>query len=241
MEKKFYGSWITIAAFFTFGIAVGIPYYGGPFFYDYYEKTFGWSRKEITFGFPLAALLTLWAGPMLVHRFSPRKLILAGTGLTALAFLGFGNMGGVVTVYWALWVLYVTGYIFSGPIPHQVIVSQWYSKKRGSAMAIVYLGVAVLGGAVPKAFPWMVRSFGFQPTLMMVGLMMLAAWPLALLVLRDKPSDMGQFPDGAATAPSDNKLAPREFSYLVRQPAFWLLVVGSACSIGSIGSINQHM
>ena len=27
----------------------------------------------------------------------------------------------------------------------------------------------------------------------------------------------------------------------MRKPAFWLLVVGSFCSIGSIGSINQHM
>ena len=25
------------------------------------------------------------------------------------------------------------------------------------------------------------------------------------------------------------------------RPAFWLLVVGSLCSIGAIGSINQHM
>ena len=27
----------------------------------------------------------------------------------------------------------------------------------------------------------------------------------------------------------------------MRHPAFWLLVIGSFCSIGSIGSINQHM
>ena len=35
-------------------------------------------------------------------------------------FLGFGSMGGRLWVYYLLWVLYSAGYIFSGPIPHQV-------------------------------------------------------------------------------------------------------------------------
>src|SRR5438105_10492436 len=97
--KPFYGWWVTVAAICTFGIAVGIPYYNMPFFYDYYEKAtlqggFGWSRDQITLGFPLAALFTLWVGPMLVHRFSPRKLILIGTGATATAFIRCSRSAG---------------------------------------------------------------------------------------------------------------------------------------------------
>jgi hypothetical protein len=116
-QKRFHGWWISVAAFFTFGIAVGIPYYGMPFFYDYYQKEFGWQRSDITLGFPLAALATLWVGPLLVHRFSPRRLILIGTGMTFLAFLGFGYMEALSTYYF-LWFFYMAGYIFSGPIPH---------------------------------------------------------------------------------------------------------------------------
>ena len=37
-QKGFYGWWISIAAFFTFGLAVGIPYYGMGFYYDYYQR-----------------------------------------------------------------------------------------------------------------------------------------------------------------------------------------------------------
>ena len=74
--KTFYGWWVTAASFLTFGIAVGLPYYNMPFFYDYFQREFHWSKEQITFGFPLAALLTLWIGPVLVPRFSPRKLIL---------------------------------------------------------------------------------------------------------------------------------------------------------------------
>ncbi len=48
--RKFYGWWITVAAFVTFGLAVGIPYYNIGFFYDYFERGFHWSRAQITLG-----------------------------------------------------------------------------------------------------------------------------------------------------------------------------------------------
>ena len=136
MKDKFYGWWITLAAFCTFGLSTGLPYYNMPFFYDYYQKAFGWSRPDITLGFPLAALFTLWVGPTLVHRFSPRLLIMVGTALTCLSFIGFSQMTGNLNMYYALWFLYTVGYIFSGPIAHQVIISQWFRRKRGQAMGI---------------------------------------------------------------------------------------------------------
>ena len=241
MKRTFYGWWITLAAFFTFGISVGIPYYNLPFFYDYFEKSFHWSRADITLGFPLAALLTLWVGPVLVHRFSPRKLILAGTGLTLVAFAGFGNMRGTLWVYYAIWFVYVVGYILSGPIPHQVIVSNWFRKMRGRAMAMAYVGVAV-GGSLGS---WLVKplaeDFGFQTALLLMGAMMLLAWPLAIWVMKDRPADLGLNPDGAVDMDVETVRKPREFGDLLRRPAFWLLAVGSFCSIGAIGAVNQHM
>jgi MFS family permease len=242
MKEKFYGWWITLFAFFTFGIAVGIPYYGGPFFYNYYMNEFGWSRADVTLGFPLAATLTLWVGPLLVHRFSPRKMILVGTGFTALAFIGFGTMDGSLPMYYLFWFLYVVGYIFSGPIAHQVIVSQWFRKHRGKAMALVYLGVGVFGGLSSKAVAQpLTEAFGFHNALIIIGGLMLLAWPITLFLMKDRPSDVGQNPDGEATAHADTKIEPKPFAYLLRQPAFWLLTIGSLCSIGAIGSINQHM
>lgn len=240
--KGFYGWWIVAFAFLTFGIAVGIPYYGMPFFYDYYEKAFGWTRKEITFGFPIAATLTLWVGPLIVHRFSPRILLFIGTLLTGLAFVGFGTMGNSLPIYYAFWVLYVVGYILSGPIVHQVIVSKWFRLNRGKAMAVVYLGVGLFGGLSQKmiAKP-LVEGYGFQQALILIGGIMIMAWPLALIFMRDKPSDMNQFADGLSVSPEEAKIAPKSFGFLLQQKSFWLLLVGSCCSIGAIGSINQHM
>jgi MFS family permease len=62
-----------------------------------------------------------------------------------------------------------------------------------------------------------------------------------LFVLKDRPQEMGQFPDGAPAPPADAKLVPQSFSTLLHSGPFWLLLIGSICSIGSIGSINTHM
>ena len=114
---KFYGWYVVATAFLTFGLAVGIPYYNMPFFYDYFQKSFHWSLKEITLGFPLAALLTIWVGPLLIPKFSPRKLIIAGTGCTALAFWGFGAMQGSSSPLLRLLFSIHRGLLFFGPYP----------------------------------------------------------------------------------------------------------------------------
>src|SRR5436305_4522334 len=234
--RSFYGWWIVATAFVTFGLSVGIPYYNIPFFYDYFQKSFGWELSQITLGFPLAALATIWVGPLLIPRFSPRKLVIVGTGFTALAFFGFGAMSGSLYTYFALYFLYTVGYIFSGPIPHQILVSHWFQKKRGSAMGIVYVGVGLFGALGSVFVKTMTDQYGFRTALMAVGALMFIAWPLALIFLKDKPSEIGQHPDGLSYPPDDVKTAPLRFLQLLRSGPFWLLLMGSICSIGSIGS-----
>ncbi|MDQ2839688.1 MAG: MFS transporter [Acidobacteriota bacterium] len=240
-HRPFYGRWIVITTFITFGIAVGVPYYNLPFFYDYFQSAFGWNIEQITLGFPIAALLTIWAGPLLIPRLSPRKLLVAGTGLTALSFVGFGSMHGRLSTYFLLYFIYTIGYICSGPIPHQLLVSYWYQKKRGRAMGIVYVGVGLFGGLGSFFVRSVTEHFGFRAALIAVGALMLVAWPLALFVLRDRPVEVGQYPDGANQPPPDVNRAPHKMSALLRSVPFWLLLIGSVCSIGSIGSINTHM
>ncbi|MBI3696480.1 MAG: MFS transporter [Acidobacteria bacterium] len=241
-RRLFHGWWITVAVFFTFGIAVGIPYYGMPFFYDYYQKDLGWARSQITLGIPLAVLFIIWVGPVFVHRFSPRKLILLGTALTCIAFVGFGRMSGELWIYYALCFFYMVGYIFSGPIPHQVLIAQWFRNQRGLAMGVTYLGVGLFAAISAKGIAKpLTEMFGWHWALVIMGLLMFLAWPLALFLIRDRPAEMGLFPDGAADDGGYVAPAPHSFGHLVRQRAFWLLVAGSFCSIGSIGSINQHM
>ena len=153
-------------------------------------------------------------------------------------------MGGSLALYYLLWTLYRGGNTFCGPIPYQVIVSEWFQKRRGSAMAIAYLGVGAFGAVSAKYFAQpLTEAFGFRAGLIGIGVLMFLTWPLVLFLLKDRPSDCGQFPDGepGPAAGARAKRQPESFRYLLHQPAFWLITVGSFCSIGSIGVINQHM
>jgi MFS family permease len=244
MKKPFYGWWVVAACFFTFGISTGFPYYNIAFFFDYFRDDHHWPVSFVTLGAPVAVLLTIWTGPLIVPRVSPRKLILIGTGLTFLAFQWFARLSGAQWEYYLAWCVYMMGYFLSGPIPHQVIISNWFKRKRGRAMGITYVGVAVVGSIGNKLGPYLASRMHYTDALKYMSLILLVAWPLALFVIRDKPQDKGLLPDGApapepgADAPTE---PPKPFRYLLRQAPFWLLLVGSAASIGSIAAVNFHM
>jgi MFS family permease len=219
----------------------------------------------MTLGFPLAVVLTLWVGPVIMHRYSPRILMMIGAGLTALAFIGFSQMNGQIAnainapilsalalfgfslnptlpFYYLMWTLYTVGYILSGPIAHQIIISQWFKRHRGKAMAATYLGVGVFGGLVVKYFAAPITQVtNFENALFWTGIVVLLVIPIAFFVVKDKPSDIGQTPDGLPVPASEVPPPSRTIKDLLRQSSFWLLMLGSLCSIGAIGSINFHM
>jgi MFS family permease len=81
------------------------------------------------------------------------------------------------------------------------VVAIWFHRRRGAALALL----TVLGGlASPIFIPlagWLVPRIGWRETLFAFGLIQLGiALPLALLMVRRHPEDLGLFPDGAPTA-----------------------------------------
>ena len=241
-RSRFRGPWIIAGCFLTFGIASGFPYYNISFFFDYFRNDHGWTAQLITLGAPVAVLLTIWAGPLIVPRASPRWLIVAGTGLTFIAFQWFARLGGSSAEYFAAWCVWMLGYFLSGPIAHQIIISNWYSKRRGQAMGIAYVGGALLGAMGNKLNPWLVTFLPYTDALKVSSFVMLLAWPVAIFILRDRPEDVGQLPDGEPVSVQRRvEPPPHTFADLVRQPAYWLLLLGSAASIGSIATVNFLM
>jgi len=242
--KSFRGPWIIAACFLTFGLSTGFPYYNIAFFFDYLRDDHGWTIELVTMGAPIAVLLTIWAGPVIIPRVSPRLLIVAGTGMTFLAFQWFGRLGGSDIEYYAAWCAYMIGYFLAGPIPHQIIISNWYKEKRGRAMGVTYVGVAVIGSIGNKLGPWLASQMPYTEALKVMSFLLLIAWPLALFVIKDKPEDVGQLPDGKQHVGEVVKPKPKpaeSFRFLMGKAPFWLLLVGSAASIGSIAAVNFHM
>jgi sugar phosphate permease len=137
------------------------------------------------------------------------------------------------------------GYFLSGPIPHQIIISNWFKEKRGRAMGITYVGVAVVGSFGNKLAPYLAKEMPYTEALKIMSFLLLLAWPIAIFLLRDRPSDKGQLPDGKESPAEVRQAAAVEpaksFGFLLGKSSFWLLLIGSAASIGSIAAVNFHM
>jgi MFS family permease len=215
---------------------VGIMIYGLPFFYDFWVQEFGWSRAMVTSGNlvgkvvvgPLFGFLAGWV----VDRFGPRRLMLSGILMVGLAVMGLGLMGASWQFY-CLYFLLALGYMCGGPLPNQVLISRWFNTGRGKAMGIAYLGIGVGGMLVPQIARWLNVQMGWHQALIALGLIIIAvAWPMAWFVDENPAAD---------EAPSIEQTPKASLSEVLRSPSFYLLVIGSMCSIGAVAGVSQNL
>lgn len=245
--KTFYGWWIVCAAFIFMFMIVGFVTYGLPQFYPQYVAEFGWLRADIQFGNAVSRIVV---GPLFgflaglaIDRAGPRRVIIAGATCAGIALIGFSLMHSLTELY-IFYFFNAFGYVLAGPLPCQVLLSNWFARLRGRVMGIAYVGIGA-GGAI---VPWVIRSFngtfGWRVSLRILGIIIFTAIVLlALFVVKRRPADLGLLPDGDAEKPESNRKVeqPVSLSRVLRTPAFWLLAIGSVLSIASVGGIIQNL
>ncbi len=228
---------VAATGFLSLFSLVGIMFYGLPFFYDFWVTDFGWTRATVTSGNALAKIII---GPVfgflagwIIDRFGPRRLMLAGIVMGGIALIGLSRM----TSLWQLYLFYMfnaLGYMCGGPLPNQVLISRWFDKDRGKAMGIAYLGIGVGGMLVPQVARWLNVNFGWHDALMTLGIIMVAiAFPMAWFVKEN--------PDGAAAMAKHEDVPKIPFRNILKSWPFYLLVIGSMCSIGAVAGTSQNL
>lgn len=236
-KEKLSPDQIKVAAtgFFSLFSLIGIMFYGLPFFYDFWVRDFGWSRVMVTsgtaFGRITVALLGFGVG-WLIDRLGPRRLILTGILFGGIALMALGTMHAPWQFY-LFSLLAALGYICGGPLPNQVLTSRWFTRSRGKAMGIAYLGVGVGGMLVPQIAKRLNMQLGWHQSLMILGLLMIViSFPFAWFT-KDKP-------DLAAKEAAKEEIKTPLKTILKSRP-FYLLLIGSACSIAAVSGTSQHL
>ena len=246
------GIQVTATAFAALFSVVGLALYGLPLYYDFMVRELGWSRTMVTSGNAISKLvvgpLFGFAAGWIVDRFGPRRLMMAGIVMAGGALIGLGATS-LAGAFYFFYFFNALGYVCGGPLPCQVLVSRWFDKTRGKVMGIAYLGIGVGGAIVPLLSAWLTARVGWRLSLQLLGgLIVLIALPLAYFV-REDPSDLNV---GAELAPPERsrpsagwaeqapplRLSLRE---ILATRSFYLLALGSMCSIAAVGGTNQHL
>jgi sugar phosphate permease len=248
---------VALTSFVALFSIVGLALYGLPLYYDFMVRDFGWSRTQVTSGNALSKLLV---GPLFgfaagwfVDRFGPRRLMLAGILMAGVALVGLGRMTALWMFYF-FYLLNALGYVCGGPLPNQVLLSRWFDAGRGKAMGFAYLGIGVGGAIVPLLSAALVSAFGWRVALQVLGVLIIVlALPFAYAVRESPDTDDAQDRfkapgrrGGARSAPGLTKVGPYDggvstIATVLKNPAFYLLAVGSMCSIAAVGGTNQHL
>ncbi len=231
-------------AFLALFSIVGIALYGLPFFYDFFVRDLGWTRQQVTSGNAVSKLIVgplfgFFAG-MVIDRFGPRRLMLAGILIAGLALVGLGGTATLLAFY-AFYLLNALGNVCGGPLPNQVLLSGWFEGGRGKAMGVAYLGIGIGGMLVPQLAHALEAAFGWRTALVILGvLMVLIAFPAAFFV-RDAGTS-GRAAGGRHGVPAEGSPGgTASIGTVLRRPAFYFLAIGSMASIGAVGGTMQNL
>ncbi len=227
--------YLVTTAFFALLAIVGFALYGLPFFYDFFVKEFGWSRTVVTSGNALGKLLVAPAfgfiAGWLIDRYGPRRMLLAGSLMAGSALIGLSMMNSLGSFY-LFYVLNAMGYVFGGPLPCQVLISRGFTRNRGKAMGIAYLGIGTGGAIVPLIAAGLEKDMGWHLALTSLGvLVIIFSFPFAFFLKEP----------GTARLTQKNPEENAPLRPILKNRNFYLLALGSMCSIGAVGGVNQHL
>jgi MFS family permease len=185
---------------------------------------FGWTRTEISLAFTLTALTVALSSPFIgrtVDRVGARRVLLPCVAVYGAAFCGLAAVHSLAQFY-ALYVL--LGIVGNGTtqLCYARVISAWFDKRRGIALATMMAGVGAGAIGIPPLATHLIAIYGWREAYLVLGvsIFVLGLIPAGLL-LRETP------PDAAGRSDKTPAIGPgMRGAEAVRTPVFWLLLTG---------------
>ncbi len=181
-----------------------------------------------------------------IDRFGPRPVLVFGSFVTGCGFILLSQMQELWHFYAAMLVLGV-GLSFGEFIVFVTTIVNWFVRNRSRALAM-FMTFSATGAVALPLLVWVIESFGWRAVLLGVGMGFWVIGIPAVILLRRRPEDYGERPDGETAAsvagPNSNRRQrnqPREVSVGIREVlrlrAFWQIAI--AVSIGELVAMTN--
>jgi MFS family permease len=251
---RFFYGWIIVAvATLALVVSNGLSIGGIPVFYRSIREDFVTSgavaadqaESFIAFcaslTFLCSGLISPFAG-WLIQKFPLKNLMLVGCALLGGGLILHATAHTVQLVYVAR-VMMGISLGFVGVLPSVVLVSNWFVRRRGTALGILLTGTSVGGVVIPPIATPLIERFGWRTAMVFVSLLIwLILAPAIVLLVRSKPNEIGLMPDD--NEPTVGVTAPVDGSTLaqaIRTSVFWIFALGAALIFYPIFVTSQQL
>jgi MFS family permease len=217
-----------------------------------FEREFGWSRATISAAISINLLLYGLMGPFcaaIADRIGVRRTMAIAMSILAAALL----LATAIAAPWhlvLLWGFLVgTGTGMVALVLGAVVVTRWFSKRRGLVMGALTASTATGQLIFLPLLARVVETDGWRWAVRIVALAAIAAVVVAVLLVRESPAAMGVTPYGATEVPAPARragnpaqVAVRTLFRSARSEDFWLLAgTFFICGASTNGLIGTHL
>jgi len=254
-RRNIHYGWVMVAVTF-FAALVSAGTVGAPgVFIVPLQHEFGWTTAEISSALSIRFILFGLMAPFaaaLLNRYGLRNVTLAAQLLVVSALLASLAMTRVwhLMLLWGVMIGIGTG--MTALVLGATIATRWFSARRGLVVGIMTASVATGQLIFLPLLASVTERYGWRIALALVCCMLGISAFAVLMLMRDRPSDVGLRPFGdngteplAAPAPSNAPILAAALGTLrdaSASPVFWALFLTFAiCGASTSGLIQVHL
>ena len=214
------------------------------------EHEFGWTRAAISGAIAINIALFGIIGPFaasLMSRYGLRRIVLGALALLAVSVGASSTMHTrwQLTLFWGVLVGSATG--VTALVLAAIVVNRWFDQRQGLVLGVLSAANATGQLAFLPLLAHLVTSHGWRSATYVVAGTAGAVFVIALVWLKDQPSDVGLRPYGATGVQRQSQQSVaqsplRALFWAARSREFWILA-GSffVCGASTNGLIGTHL
>ncbi|CAN5342245.1 MFS transporter [soil metagenome] len=198
------------------------------------ERAFGWSRGDLQIaiacmsgGVVVASQLASWIN----LRWGMRRVTLLSLAALPLAFLAITFMGK--SIFWLYLGYFLIPIAGAGVtfVTWTQLISSWFDRKRGLALALVLCGSGISAAVLPPALTWAMERWDWRAAFILMGLLpLLLTLPLAWRFLMPSPASVSN----PASTVRQPKVASASFKVSARSGKFWILNIALTLVVSAV-------